>query len=129
VGCGGRKGKRTDDRSGGEPNPVLRVLGRDEFVPRTHRIVQTRDVRVRHVTEGASVVVVPSHRTQVSGGVVLERRVSGAMEDCGFACGVGRDWGCGEEGVGVWVEVAEDGGGVEAVDEEGGSACAASVLE
>ena len=42
---------------------------------------------------------------------------------------MGGDWGCGEEGVRVWVEIAKDGGGVEAVDEEGGSACAAGVLE
>jgi hypothetical protein len=123
------KKKRTDDRSRRELNPVLRVLRSDKFVPRTHRIVQTGDVCVRHVTKGASVVVVPSHCTQVSGGVVLEWRVRGTIEDPGFTCGVGGDWDRGEEVVRVWVEIAEDGGDVEAVDEEGGSTCAAGVLE
>jgi len=125
---GGKK-KRTDDRSWRELNPVLRVLGSDEFVPRTHRFVQARDVCVRHATKGAPVVVVPTYCTQVSGGVVLEWSVSGMIEDAGFACGVGGDWNCGEEVVRIWVEIAEDGGGVEAVDEEGGSTCAAGVLE
>ena len=125
-----KRKKRTDDRSRRELNPVLRVVGRDQFVPRPHRVVQTGDVRVRHVAEGAPVVVVPPHRAQGPGRVVRERRVGGgAVEDPGFACGVGRDRGCGEEGVGVWVDIAQDGGGVEAVDEEGGSACAVGVLE
>ena len=124
---GGRK--RTDDRPRRELDPVLRVLGSDEVVPRTHRLVQTRDVCVRHVTEGASVVVVPSHRAQVSGGVVFEWCVRGAIEDPGFACGVGGDRDRGEEVICIWAEIAEDGGGVEAVDEEGGSTCAAGVLE
>jgi hypothetical protein len=84
---------------------------------------------VRHVTERASVVVVPSHCTQVSGGVVLEWWVGGTIEDPGFTCGVGGDRDCGEELVRIWVEIAEDGGDVEAVDEEGGSTCAAGVLE
>ena len=121
--------KRTDDRSRRELNPVLRVLGSDEFVPRTHRFVQTRDVCVWHVTKGASVVVVPSHCMQVSGGVVLEWCVSGTIEDPGFTCSVGGDWDCGKDIVRIWVEIAEDGGDVEAVDEEGGSTCATGVLE
>ena len=123
------KRKRTDDRSRRELDPVLRVLGGDKFVPRTHRFVQTWDVCVWHVTKGASVVVVPSHCAQVSGGIVLKRCVSGAIEDPGFTGGVGGDWDCGEEVVRIWVEIAEDGGDVEAVDEERRSTCAAGVLE
>lgn len=53
----------------------------------------------------------------------------GTVQDPGFACGVGWDWDCGKEAVCVWVEIAEDGGDVEAVDEEGDAACAACVLE
>ena len=121
--------KRTDGRSRSELNPVLRVLGSDQIVPRTHRFVQTRDVCVRHVTKGASVVVIPSHCTQVPSGVVLEWCVSGTIEDPRFTCGVGGDWDCGEEVVRAWVEIAEDGGDVEAVDEEGSSTCAARVLK
>jgi hypothetical protein len=124
-----RKTKRTDDRPWRELNPVLRVLGSDKFVPHTHRFVQTRDVCVRHVAKGASVVVVPPHCTQVSRAVVLEWCVSGTIENPGFTRGVGGDWGCGEEVVRISAEIAEDGGDVETVDEEGSSACATDVLE
>lgn len=51
----------TYDGSRRELHPILRVLGRDEFVPRTHCVIQTRDVCIRHVTERAPVVVVPLH--------------------------------------------------------------------
>ena len=128
-GCREERRKRTDNRSWRELNPVLRVLGSDKFVPPTHRFVKTRDVGVRYVTKGASVVIVPSHCKQVSGGVVFEWCVSGTIKDPGFPCGVGGDRDCGEEVVRIWVEIAEDRCDVETVDEEGGSTCAVGVLE
>jgi len=77
------------DNSWGKLNPILRVLGGDEFVPSTHCLVQTRDVFVRHVPKGTSIVVVSSHRPQVSGCVVLQRCVRSTVQDPRFACGVG----------------------------------------
>lgn len=127
----GRKGGATHTHGGPrrELHPILRVLGREEAVPRTHRVVQTRDVRVRHVTKRASVVVVPPHRAQVSGRVVRERCVGSTIQDPGGACGVGGDRDRGEDTVCIRVEIAEDGGGVESVDEEGDTAGAARVIE
>ena len=59
--------------------PILRVLGCDELIPRTHCVVQTGDISVRHASKGAPVVVVPSYRTQITGCVVLQRRVGSAV--------------------------------------------------
>lgn len=70
---------RTDDGPRGELNPILRVLGSNELVPRTHCLIQTRDVIVRDVSKPAPVVVIPSHRAQVSRRVVFQRRVGSAV--------------------------------------------------
>ena len=51
------------------------------------------------------------------------------IQDTGFTCSVEGDWDCGEEAIGIRVEITEDGGDVEAVDEEGDTAGAAGVLE
>lgn len=61
--------------------------------------------------------------------LVLEGCVRGTVQVPRFACGMVGNWDCGKEAVCVWVEIAEDGGDVEAVDEEGDAACAACVLE
>jgi hypothetical protein len=47
---------------------------------------------------------------------VLEYCASGTIEDPGFTGGVGGDWDRGEEVVRIWVEIAEEGGDVEAID-------------
>ncbi|KAI9512968.1 hypothetical protein F5148DRAFT_1273385 [Russula earlei] len=99
------------------------------LVPQAHGPIQTRDVRVRHVSKRAPVVAVPSHRTQVSGRVVLQWRVGGPVQDPGFACGVRWYRHRGKEAVRIWVEIAQDRCGVEAVDEEGRTAGPAGVLE
>ena len=51
------------------------------------------------------------------------------IQDTGIACGVEGDWNRGKEAIGIRVEITEDGGDVEAVDEEGDTAGAAGVLE
>ena len=51
------------------------------------------------------------------------------VQDLGVARGVGGDWDRGEETIWIRVEIAENGGGVEAVDEEGDTAGAARVIE
>jgi len=66
-------------RSWRELDPILRVLGCDELIPRTHCVVQTGDIFVRQASKGAPVVVVPSHRIQITGFVVLQRRVGSAV--------------------------------------------------
>ena len=119
----------TNYGSWGELNPILRILGCDELVPRTHRVVQTRDIFVRHASKGAPVVVVPSHRTQITGCVVLQRRVGGAVQDPRFARSMGGYWDGGKEAVRVWVEVTENRGDIEAVDEEARTTCPIGVLE
>jgi len=133
---GGGKGGRGDTRkfhtdygSWRELNPILRVLGCDELIPRTHRIVQTGDIFVRHGSKGASVVVVPSHRTQITGWVVPQRRVGSAVKDTRFAGGMGGYWNGGKEAVCVRIEVTEDRCDVEAVDEKGCTTCPIGVLE
>jgi len=84
---------------------------------------------VRHVPKGTSIVVVPSHRPQVSGCVVLQRCVRSTVQDSRFACSVGGYRDRGKETVRVGVEVAEDRCDIEAVDEEGGTTSAVGVLE
>lgn len=51
------------------------------------------------------------------------------IEDPRFTRSVGGDWNRREEIVRIWVEIAEDGSGVEAIDEEGSSTRAAGVLK
>lgn len=126
---GDMRKSHTDYGSWGELNPILGILGCDELVPRTHRVVQARDIFVRHASKGAPVVVVPSHRTQITGCVVLQRRVGSAVQDPRFARGMGGYWDGGKEAVRVWVEVAEDRCCVETVDEEARTTRPIGVLE
>ena len=133
---GGGKGGGEDTRrfhtnygSWRELNPILRVLGCDELVPRTHCVVQTGDIFIRHASKGAPVVVVPSNGTQITGCVVLQWRVGSAVKDTRFARGMGGYWDGGKEAVRVRIEVTEDRCDVEAVDEEGCTACPIGVFE
>ena len=112
-----------------ELNPILRVLGCDELVPRTHRVVQTGDIFVWHASKGAPVVVVPSNRTQVTGSVVLQRRVGSAIQDPRLARGMGGYWDGGKEAVRIRVEVAEDRCDVKAINEEARTARPVGVPE
>lgn len=70
-GVGGREKQRTHGSPRGELNPIFRVLGGDEFVPRTHCLIQARHIGVRHVSKHTSVIAVPPHCMDVSECIVL----------------------------------------------------------
>lgn len=82
--------------------------------------------------DGGAVAAVPADLLEEPGlRVVVEdgEAAVGGYADAGVAAGVGVDGDRAEEVVGLGVFVAEEGGGFEAVDEEGGAAGAVGVGE
>ena len=80
------------------------------------------------------IIIIPPHLYQLPARrVVSEHRIPRlrirGVQSAGLARRVRRDGDAREEGVGVGVELFHDGGGVEAVDEEGLAACAVCVGE
>ena len=121
---------RTDGGTGGELHPVLRVGAREELVPRPHGVVPPEHAPRRHVAKHTAIVVVPPHRLQLAGDrVVPEDGPRGLVERVFFAGGVRGDGDGGEQVVDVGVQLFEDRGDVEAVDEERRAACAVGVRE
>ena len=103
----------TDCSSWLELNPVLGVGTGEQIVPNSDCVVPALDQPTFQMTDGTTIIVVPSHLVEfTTDGVVIKNRVARrwvrAIERCGFTCSVCGDADGREETVCIWMQFFKD---------------------